>query len=164
VRRDEPKACPERRLRSNRSRMGACICFSLCIRAWLLPCRNPPFVFREIEYAAQPGSSRRERKKIAQDKPAARPRGRSPGNPGRSNRETKYAAQPRPNPPPLERCHPEPAGPTPCLSSVIPSEAFFSGAEGPAFAFRLASGLGFSVLQRSRGTCICFSLCIRAWL
>ena len=44
---------------------------------------------------------------------------------------------------------------------VIPSEAYFSGAEGPAFAFSpLATPLPChperSAFQRSRGTCFCF--------
>ena len=108
--------------------------------------------------AKRSGSSRRERKKIAQDKPAAKPRGRSPGNPCRSIRKTKYAAQPRANPPLHTRCHPEQHKshviPSPQsatrLCCVIPSEAFFSGAEGSAFAFCPARTEGPAFAFRSR--------------
>ena len=53
-RRPQPRACPERRSRSDRSRMGICGCFSPCIRAWLQPCRNRPPIFQEIKCAAKP--------------------------------------------------------------------------------------------------------------
>ena len=67
---NEPKACPERRSRSDRSRMGTCICLSPCIRAWLpakphppqptegawgfSPTKPHPRVLQRIKYAAKP--------------------------------------------------------------------------------------------------------------
>jgi hypothetical protein len=63
--------------------------------------------------------------------------------------------------------------PTPCIhhpeqqnACVIPSEAFFSGAEGPAFVFqstttRKPALSGDCGSNRSRmGTCICFCICL----
>jgi hypothetical protein len=62
-------------------------------------------------------------------------------------REINHAAKPRRNIAPLARSHPKQS-----KSGVIPSEALFSGAEGPASAFCLVTGHGFKTCPERSGS------------